>query len=168
MAFGIRFSDGFARDTTAGEIIRGAMTFRREDDSLADHAITDGRTQTERVDEILTFGGSGITGGEDVEPLLTLGPSVVSVPDRTPEAPRIPIGGWYQAAVLEYGEGRTAFFGEAGMFFAMLKSFNLCSEVSEQNPFACFAHVGYKETPEQNSQLLLNVFHWFSHAIEER
>jgi hypothetical protein len=163
-AFGIRFSDGFARETAAGEIKEGPIVFSRSDGSLATHPITEGRAPAERVDEILTFGGAGFSATVDTQPLLTLGASVVSMPDRALDAPRTPVGGWLQGAVLRPGKGRAAFFGEAGMFFAQLNTLNLCPDATEQDPFVCPNQEGWV-VAEENFQLLLNVFHWLSDLL---
>lgn len=37
-----------------------------------------------------------------------------------PDTKTIPIGGWLQGAVMPFGSGRAAFFGEAVMFTAQL------------------------------------------------
>ena len=56
----------------------------------------------------------------------------------------------FQGAVLEYGEGRVAVFGEAAMFSAQLGG-------EDRIPAGMNA-----EGAEQNHQLLLNVMHWLS------
>ncbi|MCK5368202.1 MAG: hypothetical protein KAQ62_06600, partial [Cyclobacteriaceae bacterium] len=116
LAFGIQFSNGHARDT----LNQGPMIFRRSDGSLANHPITNGRTVAERVDSLRTFGGSAFKSDVDVDSLLIFRSSVISLEPTvfrkfTPKTSRIPVGGWYQGAVLRYGMGRAAFFGEAGM-----------------------------------------------------
>ncbi len=113
-----------------------------------------------------TFGGSAFKSDVDVDPLLIFRSSVISLEptvfrEFTPETPRMPVGGWFQGAVLRYGKGRAAFFGEAGMFFAVLNSLNQCPEVSEQDPFACRTQAGWPAA-EENPRLLLNVLHWLS------
>jgi hypothetical protein len=60
----------------------------------------------------------------------------------------IPVGGWLQGAVMPFGSGRAAFFGEAAMFSAQL---------SDNQPMGMNA-----PRAEQNFQFVLNVMHWLS------
>ena len=50
-------------------------------------------------------------------------------------------------AVLQYGKGRVAVFGEAAMLTAQLQG-------PEKNP------MGMNQGPQQNPQFLLNIIHW--------
>jgi len=60
----------------------------------------------------------------------------------------IPVGGWLQGAVMPYGMGRAAFFGEAAMFSAQRSG---VKSLGMNAPMA-----------EQNFQFVLNVMHWLS------
>ena len=151
LAFGIRFSNGYARDEKA----QGPMLFKLSDGSLKDHPITRGRSDAERVDSVATFTGSAFQVEGDAQPLLVLGPSVSSFMTSvagqfTDETPRVPVGGWYQGAVKRFGKGRVAVFGEAAMFSAQLAGPN-------RGPMGMNAPVA-----AQNPQFLLNVMHWLS------
>ncbi len=155
-AFGVRFNNGYVRDEKLGT---GRITFRRSDGSLADHPITNGRTAKERVDAVATFTGSAFQSDKGAQPLFTLGPAAVSLMTSTvvidqfpPNTPRAPVGGWLQGAVLQYGKGRVAVFGEAAMFTAQVAGPN-------REPRGMNAP-GAKEA--QNPQFLLNVMHWLS------
>lgn len=150
-AFGIRFSNGYARDEQG----QGPMLFKLADGSLRDHQITRGRADAERVTSVATFTGSAFQAEGDVQPLLVLGPSVSSYMTSvagqfTDETPRIPVGGWYQGAVIRFGKGRVGVFGEAAMFSAQLAGPN-------RSPMGMNAPVA-----AQNPQFLLNVMHWLS------
>ncbi len=68
-----------------------------------------------------------------------------------PDTKRIPVGGWLQGAVMKYGAGRIAFFGEAAMFTAQL---------SDLKPVGMNA-----PQAEQNSQFVLNLIHWLSGVL---
>ena len=132
-AFGARFNNGYAYDTRQGEIARGRMIFRRSDGSLANHSITDGRTDKERVDSIATFTGQAFRSDVDIQPLLTFRTGAVSLMpsaawEFNSETPRIPVGGWFQGGVMHFGKGRIAFFGEAAMFTAQLSGPNRRSD----------------------------------------
>ena len=173
MAFGICFSDGHARDcrldrgeSHCGSLDRGP--FRRSDGSLVDHPITNGRAATEKVDAIPTFGGSAFradTNAVELEPLLVFRPGAISLEPTvphvfTPETSRVPIEGWFQGAALRIGEGRAVFFGEAGMFFAVLNSLSKCPN-GHECPDATWAAIA-----EQNPQFLLNALHWLSGLLD--
>ncbi len=150
-AFGIRFSNGYARD----ENVQGPMLFKLSDGSLREHQITRGRAAAEKVDSVATFTGSAFQVDGDAQPLLILGPSVSSFMTSvagqfTSETPRIPVKGWYQGAVLRFGKGRVAVFGEAAMFSAQLSGPNQ-GRMGMNAPVAA-----------QNPQFLLNVMHWLS------
>ena len=150
-SFGVQFSNGYAID----EKTQGPMLFRLSDGSLKDHQITRGRTDAERVDSVATFTGSAFETEGDVHSLLILGPSVVSVMTSvvgqiTDETPRIPVKGWYQGAVMRFGRGRVAVFGEAAMFSAQLAGPN-------GYPMGMNAPIAAR-----NAQFLLNVMHWLS------
>jgi len=149
-AFGVTWSNGIA---VSEEPVR--VVFRREDGSLADHPITHGRFASERVDSITTFTGSAFQSPENAEPLLTFGENFISFmpesPDQLPEdLLTIPISGWSQGAVMHFGEGRVAFFGEAAMFSAQLSGLP-GQPMGMNNPVAA-----------DNPQFLLNLMHWLS------
>ena len=151
LAFGVRFSNGYARDEQA----QGPMLFKLSDGSLKAHPITRGRAEAERVDSVATFTGSAFQVAGEAQPLLVMGPSVSSFMTSvagqiTDETPRVPVGGWYQGAVIEFGRGRVAVFGEAAMFSAQLAGPN-------RGPMGMNAPVA-----AQNPQFLLNVMHWLS------
>ena len=151
LAFGVRFSNGYARDEKA----QGPMLFKLSDGSLKDHPITRGRAEAERVDSVATFTGSAFQVEGGAQPLLVLGSSVSSFMTSvagqiTDETPRVPVGGWYQGAVIEVGKGRVAVFGEAAMFSAQLAG-------PDRGPMGMNAPVA-----AQNPQFLLNVMHWLS------
>jgi uncharacterized protein (DUF2249 family) len=150
-AFGVRFSNGYAMDEKG----QGPMLFKLSDGSLREHQITRGRAAAERVTTVATFTGSAFQIEGEAQPLLVLGPSVSSfltsvAGQMTDETPRIPVGGWYQGAVMRFGKGRVCVFGEAAMFSAQLAGPN-------RGPMGMNAPVA-----AQNPQFLLNVMHWLS------
>ncbi len=160
-AFGIRFNNGFAFETQQQERITEPMVFRRSDGSLANHPITNGRMDNERVDSVATFTGQAFQSDVDVQPLLIFRSSAISLMPTaawrfTPDTPRIPVEGWFQGVVMHFGKGRAAFFGEAAMFSAQLAG-------SKREPMGMNAPVA-----AQNSQFLLNVLHWLSGPLGDR
>lgn len=156
-AFGVHYSPGHALNEKTQA---NPMLFRRSDGTLAEHSITRGRAAGERVDSVATFTGSAFRVDKGGEPLLIFGPGVVSV---TPtdfwmyktDTPRIGVTGWYQGAVLRVGKGRVAVFGEAAMFSAQVDG-------PTRQPFGMNT-----SEAKQNSQFLLNVFHWVSGLLDK-
>lgn len=146
-AFGFTFSNCFALPEVQGPLerfYRGA--------GLSDHALTSG------VDTVVTFTGSAFRCPPDASPLIALsdGYSLLE-PDtawRFNESTREQKGaGWYQAAVITYGKGRVAIFGEAAMFSAQLAG-------PEARPMGM-----NKPEARDNVRLLRNVARWLTGAV---
>jgi hypothetical protein len=162
-AFGVEWSDGFALDEGQQG---GTLVFSRQDDTLRDHRITRGRSTGERIERVVTFTGSAfrfrdsaLSDDDRAEPLLVLPPQVVSLMPEvawqfTPETPRRAVGGWLQGAVLRFGRGRVALFGEAAMFTAQLAGPNR-TPVGMNAPDA-----------PHNAQFLLNLVHWLTGKLK--
>ena len=70
------------------------------------------------------------------------------------DTPRIPVAGWSQGAVMKFGKGRLAIFGEAAMFTAQVSGKSK-RKMGMNHPAA-----------KQNAQFLLNVIHWLDGLIE--
>jgi hypothetical protein len=157
-AFGVEFNDGFAVAGFSDEKSRDAAfdiptIFSLDDHTLLSHPITAGRTDTESVTSIRSFTGQAFQAPESAQPLMVLPDYfVLLMPEEpwvfTQDTKTIPIGGWLQGAVMPYGAGRAAFFGEAAMFSA---------QTSGGEPMGMNAPMA-----EQNFQFVLNVMHWLS------
>lgn len=150
--FGILMGNGFALD---GATESGRMRFDRSDGSLADHPITKGLNPSERIDSLIAFTGQAFRLEGVGEPLMTLPRNVVlQMPQVAWQfsklTPRISASGMLQGAVIQFGEGRVAVFGEAAMFSA---------QVSGPNRIPAGMN---DPTAPQNAQFLLNVLHWLS------
>lgn len=123
-SFGVRFHDGFAVAPfrRPGELDRALATptiFRKRDGTLADHAVTAG------IDSVRTFVGQAFPLPRGAIPVLRLPSGTAQLyPDTPwefgPATRRADAGGWSQGALLPYGLGRVAVFGEAAMFTAQL------------------------------------------------
>ena len=156
-AFGITFSNGYAIDPAA----RGPMEFKTSDGTLKAHPVLNGRRESEKVDSVASFTGSAFQVRGEFQPLMVLGPTIVSAMTTTAgqinaETPRVSVGGWYQGAVLRFGKGRVAVFGEAAMFSAQLAGPNkgrmgMNADIASKNP-----------------QFLLNVMHWLSGKVKDK
>jgi len=150
-AFGITFNNGYAFEQGNS----GPISFTPESGLNMKHPILQGRDESERVTKIVTFTGSAFQ-IEQGEPLMTFSENAISLMPRafgerfTPETPRTGIGNWHQGAVIKFGKGRVAVFGEAAMFSAQLAGPN-------RAPMGMNA-------PEasRNPQFLLNVMHWMA------
>jgi hypothetical protein len=156
-AFGIQFANGYAllgnADPRTGDY---PITFRRSDGSLADHAITAGRSPADHIDSIVSFTGSAFRlTSPSGRALMTLPKGTrLELPiiawQFSDTTPRISGDGWLQGAAMTFGRGRVAVFGEAAMFSAQRKG-------RQQVPMGMNA-------PEatQNPQFVLNVLHWLA------
>ncbi len=156
--FGVEFHDGFAVagfvDTASRDAAFGIPTiFSTETQTLLPHPITQGRTEQEAVTSIRSFTGQAFQVPESAQPLMVLPEEfVLLMPENAwefrPDTKTIPVGGWSQGAVMPFGSGRAAFFGEAAMFSA---------QISDGDPSGMNAPLA-----EQNFQFVLNVMHWRS------
>lgn len=158
-AFGVRFNNGFAYETQGDEIISEPIIFTRSDGSLTSHPITAGRAKAERIDSVITFTGQAFQSDVDIQPLLIFRPSAISLMPGiawqfNAATPQIPVGGYYQGAVMRFFNGRAAFSGEAAMFSAQISTMG--------NPMGMNA-----PGAEQNFQFLLNTIHWLSGLLDD-
>jgi hypothetical protein len=155
--FGIQFANGYAllgaADPRTGDY---PITFRRRDTSLAEHAITAGKSTGERIDSIVSFTGSAFRlTAPNGRALMTLPKGTrLELPvvawQFSDTTPRISGEGWLQGGTVTFGRGRVAVFGEAAMFSAQRKG-------PQHTPMGMNA-------PEaaQNPQFVLNVLHWLA------
>ena len=153
--FGFHFNNGFV------EILgKRKQFFSLEDNSLATHPITKGIKPTDSVSKIQGFMGQAFLAPVDAKPLLIFTKPAVSYMPSEPFAidestPTIPVTNWLQGATLEFGKGRVAVFGEAGMFTAQVSS-----EGDETWT------MGFNtEGAEQNERFLLNTMLWLSNEL---
>jgi len=155
--FGIEVINGYVLNEAPNED-PGPIYFKRKDGTLTDHPITNGRNESEKIDHVTSFTGCAFKAGKNFIPLMTFGQDKISWMTKEEgkfpaDTPKIDVEGWYQGGVLEYGKGRLAFFGEAGMFTAQIIRpqgirFGMNVSIAKENP-----------------QFLLNIFHWLSGII---
>lgn len=155
-AFGFEFSNGFAMPQGERQTI--GDKFRRTDSTLFEHAITQGRSDIERIDSVVSFTGQAFRGDSAAAGIMVFGADVVSMMPQeawefTDSTPRIPVTGWFQLAAKEFGKGRVVVAGEAAMFTAQLAG-EARLPVGMNSPEAA-----------QNPQLLLNIMHWLSRIL---
>lgn len=164
-AFGVEVANGHAFDETRlgwedGRLVRneaGAALFRRDDGTLADHPIAEGRTPAERIDSVALGGGAAFRPVSGGGALLKLGSSFVSLNPEIPwrfleDTPQQAIGGWWQGGVVKVGRGRLAVFSDLGILAT-------AAEVAAGEP-------PWDEWQRQNPQLFLNALRWLAGEIE--
>ncbi len=149
-AFGFTFYNGFATDTTAGfdpGKKKELDLFTKKSGSLGEHQITKG------IDHVATFTGQAFQIPAQATSLLTFdGRYEILLPDTawkfSTNTRRLSVKGFSQGAVLQFGKGRVAVFGEAAEFSAQLKG-------KDKKPFGLNS-----PDADQNLQFLLNTIHW--------
>ena len=160
-AFEVEFNDGFAIAGFDSPETRDAAfgiptIFSINSQTLLPHPITTGRSEKESVTSIRSFTGQAFQAPQSAQPLMALPDDfVLLMPEEswifTPDTKTIPVGGWLQGAVMPFGSGRAAFFGEAAMFTA---------QITDGVPSGMNAPMA-----EQNFQFVLNVMHWLSRIL---
>jgi hypothetical protein len=153
-AFGFEFINGFA--FTGAQRWPPSM-FSRENGMLHGSPVTDARMDQLKIDSIATFTGSAFRIPEQAIPVLSFRATDWSLqPDtawRFHEiTPRTALRGYHQGALLEYGRGRVAVFGEAAMFTAQIA--NGRRPAGFNSPAA-----------PQNEQFTLNLIHWLDKTM---
>ncbi len=158
-SFGFILYNGFASkikpDQTSNQRLK-FDAFTKENKTLAIHPITTGRNSKEQVEQVATFGGQAFEIPSEAISLLTFNENYrVLLPDTawvfSEHTKTIPAKGLSQGAILQYGKGRIAMFGEAAMFSAQLQGKNRL-QMGLNSPNA-----------KQNVQFLLNLVHWLDH-----
>ncbi len=148
-AFGFKFYDSFLFDNER----RGILDFTNDNSLLASNIITKGRSADEKVDKVVTFTGQAFETPKEALSILKLNEKyTVHLPDTmwvfNEKTKQFKASNLSQGAVLEFGKGRVAVFGEAAMFTGQL--------AGQQR-----RKVGMNaEYAPQNYKLLLNIIHW--------
>lgn len=156
-AFGLAFIDGYARADAGGPTLR----FERAVGTLAEHAVTEGRSPSERVEAVVSFTGQAFRSLGPAEPLLILpAATTIRLPVKAGEfserTPRFAAQGLLQGAVVRHGAGRVAIFGEAAMFSAQeIRRDDGLLQIGLNAPEA-----------EENAQFVLNLMHWLTGLLE--
>lgn len=147
-SFGFRFRNGFA-------------TLAKEDNQPDLFTIENGRLlespiSGDEITSITTFTGSAFTYPDGAKPVLvfnrgdySLEPEIAWQFDE--DTKTVGLGNYTQGAIMEYGEGKLAVFGEAAMFTAQ----------KIQTPQGEFkVGLNNNELAPQNLSFLLNLMHW--------
>lgn len=152
--FGVVFYNGFAMKSAAEG---GVLSFTRSSGSLADHAITRGRSESEKIESVTSFTGQAFRFVSEMQPLMYMPNDWnVLMPTEAWEfddgTPTVSARGLVQGGVMQRGKGRVAVFGEAAMFTAQTKTRN--GRVRQMG-------MNHPSAPE-NAQFVLNLVHWLS------
>jgi hypothetical protein len=130
----------------------GFIIYTRESGRLADHPITRGRNDAERVNKVITFTGQSLKGPADSVAFLKLADSAQdAMPGQNTDPPSA--AGRSQGLALKFGKGRVVVMGEAGMLSAQL--------AGPQNQ-----KFGMNREGIDNRQLALNIMHWLSGVLK--
>jgi hypothetical protein len=151
--FGVGMSKAYTLDeanTPPGDNNPGFILYTREKNSLADHPITRGRNDAERVGRVIAFTGQSLKGPEGSVAFMKLSDTAK---DALPGmGAHVSAAGRAQGLAFSHGKGRVVVMGEAGMLSAQLAGPN-------QTPF------GMNRPGIDNRQLALNLMHWLSRLI---
>ncbi len=155
--FKVEFINGFAIDTLGWDV----TNFKREDKSLINHPIVQGRNQNEQIHKVVSyFGQCFTTSNPNMNPILVFqDENVVSYQPKKAwrfdtHTTLFPARGYYQGLAGNYGEGRIVILGDSGMISAHLIGKN-SRPIGMNAPDA-----------QDNFQFALNIFHWLSKEID--
>jgi len=128
------------------------IVYTRASGTLADHPITRGRSQSERVNKVIAFTGQSLKGPADSFAFMKLGDTAIDTMPG-PNANRISAAGRAQGIAINFGKGRVIVLGEAGMLSAQIVG-------AQQMKF------GMNRPGIDNRQLALNIMHWLSGKLK--
>jgi hypothetical protein len=126
------------------------IVYSRDNRMLAEHPIINGRSQAERVNRVMVFGGQSLKGPAGAESLLKLPDGAE---EKTSEVKGSATTGRAQGIAFRLGKGRVVMFGDAAMLSAQVSG-------SDNKPF------GMNVPDIDNRQLALNVMHWLSGLLK--
>ena len=151
--FGVDMSKMYTADPQNADAGNASfIVYTRESGLLADHPITRGRNESERVNKVIAFTGQSLKGPAESFAFLKLADTAV---DAMPGQNTNPASaaGRAQGIAMEFGKGRVVVMGEAGMLSAQVVG-------PQQTPF------GMNRAGIDNRQLALNMMHWLSRLLK--
>jgi hypothetical protein len=151
--FGVSMSKGFVFDPEHSEAGgESLLIFSRENKLLSDHPITQGRTETERINRVQTFTGQALKGPDTATAFMKLADTAKDKPSRTTDQ-STSVAGQAQGLAFKFGKGRVVMLGEAAM---------LSAQVAGAQRFP----MGMNVAGNDNRQLALNIMHWLSGLLK--
>jgi hypothetical protein len=154
-AFGVEMSKGYTFDSQNS--VAGSPTqliFSRENKLLANHPITEGRGEKERLNSLRSFTGQSLKGPEGSSAILLLSEGATDRPTFDSET-SVSAAGRAQAIALKFGKGRVLVQGEAAMLSAQISG-------ADKRP------MGMNVPDNDDRQYVLNVLHWLSGLLREK
>ena len=153
--FGVDMSKGYTFDpdnSVAGSPTQ--LIFSRENKLLANHPITEGRNDSERLKLVRSFTGQSLKGPEGSTGILNLADTATDAPTYDSKT-SVSAAGRAQAVALKFGKGRVLVQGEAAMLSAQISG-------SEKHA------MGMNVPGNDDRQYVLNVLHWLSGLLKEK
>jgi len=130
----------------------GAIVYLRQNHSLSEHSIMNGRSEKERVNRLIVFGGQTLKGPNGSEALLKVPAPLLD--KKTAEQSKTEAGlAGAQAIAFRLGKGRVVMLGDAAMLSAQVRG-------ADNKPF------GMNLPDLDNRQLALNIMHWLSGLLK--
>ncbi|MFA7229474.1 MAG: DUF4350 domain-containing protein, partial [Melioribacteraceae bacterium] len=154
-AFGFEFLNGFAYTK---ERSWPPSVFTLKDKTLRKSPIISDVKDYEKINYVATFTGSAFKAPKGSIPVLSFLKEHYSLqPDTAwsfnPKTPSQKLNGFHQGAILKFGKGRIAVFGEAAMFTAQIVNSNMKVGINSDDA-------------PQNAQFVLNLIHWLDGVKE--
>jgi hypothetical protein len=152
-SFGVDMSKGYTFDPKNSLPNNPTiLIFSRDNKLLANHPITEGRNESEKLNLVRSFTGQSLKGPEGSVEILKLSDSATDRPTYTAET-SVPAAGRAQAIALKFGKGRVVVQGEAAMLSAQI--------------FGVEKHqMGMNMPGSDNKQYALNLLHWLSGILK--
>ena len=128
------------------------IIYTRASGRLADHPLTRGRDESERVNKVIAFTGQSLKGPADSFAFMRLADTAIDTMPG-PNANQVSAAGRAQGIAISFGRGRVIVLGEAGMLSAQVVG-------AQQVKF------GMNRPGIDNRQLALNIMHWLSGKLK--
>lgn len=159
--FGVSMLDNHLKDKTHHDsLLPGPyfLLFTMENGLLADHPITRGRTASESVRRIVTFGGQALRVHSAVDVLLRLSPDARIVKDPKEPSDGEPAGpDAAHAVALKRGRGRAVIIGEAAALTAQVITGDAAKPFGVKE-----LRFGMSRSDIDNKQFALNIVRWLA------
>ncbi len=155
--FGVTLSDGFVVDPEQSEPGSPSfIVFQRQNRTLASHPIIDGRSASEAINRVVTFGGQALDGPAQAAKLLMFSGTAYQTarPGGNLED-RQSVAGLGQALALTHGSGRVVVVGEAAL---------LTSQILSEGEMT--QRVGLAWPNADNERFVRHIMRWLSHAAD--
>ena len=153
--FGVEMSKGYTFDPkNSVEGSPSQLIFSRENKLLANHPITEGRDEKERLNLLRSFTGQSLKGPEGSVAILILSDNAADRPAYNSKE-SVSAAGGAQAVALKFGKGRVLVQGEAAM---------LSAQVSGPDKRT----MGMNVPGNDDRQYVLNLMHWLSGVLREK